>query len=229
MNHHRIRSAALAAVLAAGALGAQADPVTLLSEGFDSVAGLGGAGWVQTNRSAPGGSTAWFQGDTGVFAAQAGAADSYIAANFNNAPAGGAIQNWLITPVFNFGTALKLDFWTRTESGSPFADRLQVLFNPTGSTNLADFTTTVLTINPFELAGGYTDAWTAMSALMGGSGGMGRIAFVYDVSDSNNANYIGIDTVRVSAVPEPTSVALLMLGLIGIAGISLRNKRNASV
>lgn len=226
MNKHRIRSAALAAVLAIGTAGAQADPVTVLSEGFDSVAGLAGAGWVQANMSAAGGTTAWFQGDSGVFAAQAGAAESYIAANYNNAPVGGVIQNWLITPVFNFDIAAKLDFWTRTDSGSTYSDRLRVLFNPNGSANLADFTTLLLDINPFELGGGFPDAWTAMSVLMGGSGGSGRIAFVYDASNSDVANYIGIDTVKVSAVPEPASAALFVLGLAAVAGTSRRSRKN---
>ena len=227
MIHHRIRSAALAAVLASGAAGAWAAP-TLLSEGFNSVATLAGAGWVQTNQSTTGGTTAWFQGDAGVFTAQAGANDAYIAANFNNAPGGGAIQNWLITPVFNFTVAAELDFWTRTETGSPYADRLEVLYNPTGSTILADFTTVLLSINPSEMSGGYVDSWTAMSALIGGNGGSGRIAFVYDVSNADNANYIGIDTVRITAVPEPASVALLVLGLAGLAATSRRNKKSTT-
>lgn len=229
MFKHRVRSASLATALAIAAIGAQADPVVVLSEGFNNVANLGAAGWVQTNQSTAGGSTAWFQGETAVFTAQAGAPESYIAANFNNAPSGGAIKNWLITPMFSFDIAAKLDFWTRTETGSPFADRLEVYFNPTGSTNLADFTTLLLSINPLESSGGYVDAWTAMSVLMGGAGGKGRVAFVYDVSNADDANYIGIDTVRVSAVPEPGTAALFLIALAGAAGISRRKQAGTTV
>ena len=45
----------------------------------------------------PIGSTSWYQGDVSIFTSQAGPADSYIAANFNNAAAGGTIADWLIS------------------------------------------------------------------------------------------------------------------------------------
>ena len=57
----------------------------LLSEGFNNVGTLAGSGWVMTNLSTAGGTTGWYQGETSVFSAQAGPADSYIAANYNNA------------------------------------------------------------------------------------------------------------------------------------------------
>ena len=56
-------------------------PVT---QGFDDITTLPGAGWVQTNHSTTIGTTAWFQGNSTVFPAQWGAATSYIGANFNN-------------------------------------------------------------------------------------------------------------------------------------------------
>jgi hypothetical protein len=52
-----------------------------LVEDFDDVAALAGAGWIQTNNSSPPGETDWFQGNAGIFPAQAGPDDSYIAAN----------------------------------------------------------------------------------------------------------------------------------------------------
>src|SRR4051812_29120124 len=69
----------LAGILAIGAsVAANATPV--FSESFDSVAGLGALGWLQRNNSSPAGETGWFQGNSGVFASQSGAADSYVAA-----------------------------------------------------------------------------------------------------------------------------------------------------
>src|SRR6478609_2463871 len=74
----------VAGVLALGVTtGACAGPL-LLSEGFNNVASLGAAGWVFTNASTPVGQS-WFQGNSGIFAAQSGAATSYAAANFLSA------------------------------------------------------------------------------------------------------------------------------------------------
>lgn len=53
---------------------------TLLTEGFDTVIDLSGTGWVSTNLRSPEG-LIWGQGFVGPFAAQAGPAYSYAAAN----------------------------------------------------------------------------------------------------------------------------------------------------
>src|SRR6218665_646419 len=76
----------VAGLLAAGVMAGTAHADPLFSEGFDSVAGLGSSGWIFTNASAPVGQS-WFQGNTGIFEAQAGGADSYVAANFNSTTA----------------------------------------------------------------------------------------------------------------------------------------------
>jgi hypothetical protein len=67
----------------------------VLSQSFDDVSSLGTAGWSIQNRSNPAGSTSWFQGNTSVFSSQSGAANSYIAANFNAAGFGGNVSDWL--------------------------------------------------------------------------------------------------------------------------------------
>lgn len=212
---------------ALGLVGAAAHAApTQINEGFDSVAGLAAAGWIRTNQSSPTGSTGWYQGNAGVFPAQAGAANSYIGANFNNATAGGSIANWLITPVFDTSANGFLSFYTRTdELLGIFGDSLEVRFNSTGSTVLADFTT-VLSVNGSQAVDGYPDGWTEFTTNWAGTGSatQGRYAFVYRVSDSNNANTIGIDSVTV-ALPEPASLALVLVALGGLGFASRR--RNA--
>lgn len=202
--------------LAAGSAQAAA---TLISEGFDNVAGLTASGWVKNNQSSPVGQIGWFQGDTGVLDAQSGAADSYIGANFNNARTGGSIANWLITPTFSTESNGFLSFFTRTDGlWGAFGDSLEVRFNDTGSTNLADFKTVVLSVNGSQAIDGYPDSWTEYGANWSGTGAatQGRFAFVYRVNGTDNANYIGIDTVTVG-LPEPASFALVGAALGGLA------------
>lgn len=169
-------------------------------------------GWASANLSSPGGTTSWFLGNAGVFEAQAGAAESYVAANFANAPLGGDIDNWLFTPVLDFSVgALNLSFFTRANGALP--DRLEIWASGAGaSTVTADFTL-LLSINPLLGAEFPTD-WTQFEAVFS-SAGTGRFAFRYWVTDTfSNGDYIGIDTIRVNKVPEPATLALLAMGLM---------------
>ena len=205
--------------------------VPVLSEGFDDVTTLPGKGWVQTNNSFPLGTSGWFQGlpaAGGFFDAQAGAPEAYIAANFLNADFGGNISNWLISPVLTLGDGDTIEFYTRSNAvGIP--DRLELRLSTNGAstdvgasdTSVGDFTTLLLTINQALDANGYPDDWALFSVTLSGLGSSvsGRFAFRYDVTDTSaNADYIGIDTVLVSAeAPAPSSLALgaLALGLLG--------------
>ena len=213
------RTLAVALTVCASGFGSLSH-AALLSEGFNNIGTLAGSGWVMTNLSTAGGTTGWYQGETSVFSAQAGPADSYIAANYNNAPVGGAIQNWLITPAFSFDYFARLSFWTRSDVNPNYGDRLQVRYSATGSSNTADFTQVLMDINPTEALGNFFDVFTELTSVVGGSGGTGRVAFVYTSSNADHANYIGIDTVSVTAVPLTDSLALsaLGLGLLGVAG-----------
>lgn len=208
-----------AAVLAAVAMGgARAD----LTEGFDNVAGLAASGWVLTNISAPVGES-WFQGNSGIFDSQAGAAGAYVGANFLSASNGtGVVDNWLITPTLSLTGGGTLSFYTRTD-GPGFSDGLQVLFS-TGGSSTASFTSLLLTVgsgsNPYNTSG-----WTQYTVALPDAAS-GRIAFRYTVADALNANYIGIDTVSVTAVPEPATMALFGLGLAAIT-VARRRKTAA--
>jgi hypothetical protein len=207
-----------AGLLAAGLLAsAQAD--TVLSESFDSVATLAAAGWVLTNASAPVGQS-WFQGNSGIFAADSGAASSYIGANFlSTSSASGVVDNWLISPEMTLGAGTTLTFSTRA-SDSGFLDLLEVRFNSGASTVVGDFSTLLGSIG----GAAYPVAGWDHFALALPTAATGRVAFRYFVADANNASYIGIDTLSVTAVPEPASMALFGLGFAAVAGAARRRK-----
>jgi uncharacterized repeat protein (TIGR01451 family) len=193
-------------------------PDATITEGFD--AGLAcPADWTCVNNSTPVGSQPnWFNGNVGVFAAQAGA--GYIGANLNMVAAANTISAWLISPVMQFGDGAELRFWSRTNA-NVFPDRLEIRSSSggvdTGGTNtsVGDFTNVLGTINPTLVAtagtcvspaaapnaGGYPTAWCEYR-LTNADGiplsGTGRIAFRYFVTnggpDGANSDYIGIDT-----------------------------------
>ena len=216
----------VAGLLAAGVMsGAHAAPL-LLSEGFDDMTVLGAAGWVFTNPSGPVGLD-WFQGNSGIFAAQSGAADSYAGANFNSAPGGiGVVDNWLISPELVLGAGSVLSFFTRTEMAGYF-DLLEVRFGSGSSSLLANFTTLLGTVGS---GGSYpADDWTEVTLNLPTSVS-GRVAFRYSVADANDANYIGIDSVTVAAataVPEPTTWLLAGLGLAAVGATRRRQPSTA--
>lgn len=189
-----------------------------LVEGFDDVAALAGVGWTFLNTStAPAGN--WFQGNVGVFSAASGAADSYAAANFlGTAGPTGSVSNWMITPQLLLDPTSAVSFVARTAGGG-FLDIVDVLVSTTG-TAPADF----------AMAGTYSSSaatgWTPVNFSLGlAAPTQAYVAFRYVVADVTLAgNYLGIDDVSISAVPEPTTALLLALG---IAGLLARRRFNA--
>lgn len=197
-------------------------PNAVITEGFDALVGTSPnqcvSGWTCTNNSSPVGTSGWFQGNSSVFASQAGAPTSYAAANFNNTTGNNTISNWLITPQFNFGTGATLSFWTRTVTAPAFPDRLEVRLSTAGAstdvgttpTSVGDFTTLLTTINPNLVLStncpptpttGYPNQWCQITITNSGgipTSGSGRIAFRYFVTSGgptgDNSDYIGIDT-----------------------------------
>jgi hypothetical protein len=206
-------AAAAFSLAALGAPAAQAQSVEVLNEGFGNVSSL--IGWALVNNSVPPGS-AWFQGNAGVFPAQAGAADSYAAANYLGAANGvGTVDNWLITPVLNLSGESVLSFYTRQAGDPGFSDRLEVLYSSGAGTDIAGFTSLGIVA-----AGGYPADWSQYSATVDASG-EGRFAFRY-FGPADTLNYVGLDTVSVvTAVPEPTTWAMLAAGL-GLFGLRRR-------
>lgn len=193
--------------------------VLVTTEGFDDVASLSAKGWILQNLSQPVGSTSWFQGNAGVFGAQSGPDDSYIAANFLNAGAGGLIQNLLISPILQFENGSQVSFWTRTETNPAVAaDRLRLRFSDNDtSVDISDFNT-ILSVNEGLTLSGYPDAWTQFVYTFSGLSGIarGRLAFEYSVPDTSaNGNYIGIDSLVITSnIPEPTTTAMFAGGML---------------
>jgi hypothetical protein len=181
-----------------------------LSEGFANVAGLTGAGWSIVNTSASPGTT-WFQGNSGIFSAAAGPANAYAAANFlGTTAASGPVSNWLITPQLVLDATSQVSFQVRA-AGDNLLDRLEVLVSTTGTAP-----------GNFSPVGSYESAtdsgWVSRSFSLNLTATTpSYVAFRYVVSDVAVAgNYLGLDSVQITAVPEPTTSVLLGLGLAGL-------------
>lgn len=194
-----------------------------LEQGFDDLDQAGSQGWLVAQRSNPEGSAGWFSGNPDVFEAFAGSPDSYVGANFNATGDTGTISLWLLSPLLEFRGDSKLVFYTRTTELALFPDRLEVRACSVGACNsvplsetaVGNFTISLGTINPNLESGpdpsganGYPGNWArfeydAADGLP--QSGQGRIAFRYYVPDAGatavNSDYIGIDSVTITAAP----------------------------
>lgn len=196
-------AAAIACVSAASADAAS------LSENFD---GPAAPGWLQKNNStSPPQAGGWGFGNAGVFNAYNGAPGTYLAATHSSttAASGATISAWLMTPgLYGLSTGDTISFYTRKVSAN-FPDRLEVRMSTNGScdpgtsaTDVGDFPTLLLTINPSLTTTGYPVVWTRYAVTLPQmTPGRGCIAFRYHVtnagSDAPNSDYIGIDQVDV--------------------------------
>lgn len=191
--------------------------VEVLNEGFNNVGGL--PGWTQLNQSMPPG-TGWFQGNPGVFSAQSGAANSYAGANFLSAANGmGVVDNWLITPTLALGGLTSLSFYVNSAGTAGLSDLLEVRFaSGSTGTGLDAFDTLLITVGG---EGDFPNSWQQFTTSFN-TAGDGRFAFRY-LGDAANLDYIGLDSVRViTAVPEPSSYLMLLLGLGAVAASARR-------
>lgn len=215
MKSRLVATAALALALATQIQGAQAD--TLINESFDDVSSLADKGWVLENRSSPLGPVpGWFQGQDGIFPALSGAGDSYAASNYGAGVQGGSIADWLITPQFSTKYDGMVSFWVRSDPIAGYQDYFSYGLS-TGGASKEDFQLTKAALVPY--------GWTQVTMTFTGTGQdtFGRLAIEH-VGLADVANYMGIDDIVITNVPEPS--VLLMLGA-GLLTLSLLRRRQA--
>lgn len=204
--HKLIAVAAIAVAAALPAVSHAIEPIVVLNEDFNDIGTL--ENWSLVNNSVPPGQ-AWSQGNPGVFPAPSGPPSSYLAANYLSAQNGmGSIDNWLITPVVTLIGPSELSFFTRSASATGFGDTLEVRFSPGTGSDTGGFNTVL------GILGGISDYPTVWQQVISSINydGQGRFAFRY-VGDASAANYIGLDAVVVTTVPEPGTYWMLLAGL----------------
>lgn len=178
----------------------------ILENGFD--AGMP-SGWPGNNNSSPQGSLPWRGVKTSVqFPPLNG---PYLANDLNAAAGVGTISDWLMTPVVSIVPGHKLRFHTRAKVNSSFPDRMEVRLSLSGSstnvgnlaTDVGDFGTLLVSINPTLVEGGYPEDWQLFRLTVPDVPELstGRFAFRYFVTDGGpngvNSDFIALDSVSV--------------------------------
>lgn len=168
-------------------------------------------GWNALNLSSPIGTLSWFGGNPANFPAFNGPTNGYILVNYQSGSGVSTLNNWLFTPPVTVQNGDKISFYTRTFTGSPYPDRIELRqsvqgassTNPSGLTNVGSYSTLCLTVNSSLAAGGYPETWTKYTYTVSGLTGQvsSRFALRYTVTDGgpngNNSNGIGIDAFQV--------------------------------
>lgn len=202
----------LAIVLTAAALAlsgaARADSPATLGEGFDDITAL--SGWVMTNESMPTPGTGWFQGNPGIFPSLSGGPDSYIGASYlASANPAGAIDLWLMTPVLDISLLTQISYSLRAATEPGYSDMVQLLYSPGAGTDPDTF---ILISQHNPVPGSWT-TYTGAASFEG----EGRFAFRY-LGAASQSNFIGIDSVMITQVPEPAPYVMLCVGLAALLG-----------
>lgn len=201
----------IACGLAAASIAAQAQ--VLLSQGFEDAAVIAST-WQIINNSTPTGiSPGWLLGSSDIFPAQAGTAGSFMAANFNAAGAGGTLNSLLLSPTFSTATPVLIEFYARAQAAPGYSDSIRY-----GWSNAAG---SVLTLSAPTVV--ETADWVKYSFQIAaqGTGTTARFAVNY-VGSADTSNYVGIDSVTVTAVPEPSALLMLVAGLAGVGAWTRR-------
>lgn len=201
------------------------------TEEFDDASALGKKGWVITNNSDRIGLEAWRQGryeSTNKYTFGLDYVVGFPAYSASKSPndfiscdmyAGAAVANmsvWLISPAIKMKNGDQIIFYTRDaiDDGSfnskDGTDRLQVRANYTTTTtnvgklwtDVGDFKTLLLDINPTLAFQGYPQTWTQATITLSGITGTvsGRFAFRLFIAnggpDGLNAGLVGVDALK---------------------------------
>lgn len=153
----------------------------------------------------PIGTTYWFQGNSGVFAAFNGPPTGYVGANFNATTGTNTIDLWLILPSVNVAAGDTISFYERSPSASTFPDSIRVYYASNGDTNAS--TGSWVELGKFKTT--TTGSWAERRFVAPSAGANGRFAINYRVANGGptgaNSDFIGIDFIRIlgPAAPPP--------------------------
>lgn len=184
---------------------------TSLTEEFEDVSQLETKGWVIKDNSAE--PTPWIQagvskgGPSPFFPAYSFTTSEYEFISAYITPTGSpyTVSSWLITPVLSLKNGDKISFYSRTDAGSVYQERLQTRINASTSADvggnpnsLGEFSTILLEINSAQATAGYPENWTKYEHTFSGITGKitRRIGFRYFVPSTASANGIAIDQFR---------------------------------
>lgn len=224
--------AVLVSLVAAGPTAA----ADIFSDDFSSFSST--TTWTVLNRSSPVGTTTWQQGAINSGLTAMGGGSAFAAVGYESAGAGGnaTASNWLVSPAMTLENGQSLTFDAIGQDGQGFPDRLQVRLNITnagsdvGTTavSVGDFGRLLLDINPTYQSApnplAFPTSWTHYALPISGLSGpvQGRFAFRYFVEDTgpdgSRGTEIAIDNVRLTAVPEPGMVAVIIPSILGLLG-----------
>src|SRR5690606_28811457 len=141
--------------------------------------------------------------------------------NYSSATGNGTISNWLITPVMTLENGDIISFYTRkggTGTGTIYPDRLELRISTNGAasvtpsggaTNVGDFTTLAVSVNPNLNPTDYPFTWTQYTYTVTGLTGPtdSKLALRYFVTNGgttgSNSDIIAIDALSVDRPLSP--------------------------
>jgi hypothetical protein len=161
---------------------------------------MGTTGWTQGDFGAPGkGDSTWY--GFSAFSCQYGPTEyvySYDPAMDSNL----SISSWMLSPILVVKNGDSITFYTRGDTTGIYTDRMQVLMDTLGSSNVGHdltsvggYTSKLFDINPTQTPGGYPTTWKKYEYTFSGLRDSShiRIGFRHYVIHPTNARGIGID------------------------------------